>query len=260
MLTNFLFDFLLGGMIPFSRKQRKISTNRLRRLSAEMEVLRRMETVRHELAFLTDLLKGIAAQFGDSCEVVLHDLTRSYDSTIIAIENGHITGRKVGDPGTNLGLELLRGNQVNGNKFNYVTQTKDGRILRSTSIYMKNDEGKIIGSLCINFDITSLMMAEKMLHSMTMTNLQPDVKESFVTNVGDLLEALIQEAQDQVGKPVALMTKEDKVKMITLLDRKGAFLIKKGGEKVCGYLNISKYTLYSYMEEGKNADGPPEEA
>ncbi|MDF2716959.1 MAG: hypothetical protein K0R28_3884 [Paenibacillus sp.] len=215
-------------------------------------MLRRMESVRDELVFLTELTKGIAAQFGESCEVVLHDLSQPYESTIAAIENGHITGRKVGDPGTNLGLELLRGNQVNGNKFNYVTQTKDGRLLRSTSIYMNNAEGKPVGALCINFDITALMMAEKTLHGMTMASLQPEVKESFVTNVGELLDALIQVAQEQVGKPVAMMTKEDKIKMIALLDRKGAFLIKKGGEKISAYLNISKFSLYSYMEEGKN--------
>lgn len=210
-----------------------------------------MEHIREESEFLNSLVKGIAAQFGDNCEVVLHDLTGSYESTITAIENGHITGRKVGDPGTNLGLELLRGNHVDGNKFNYVTQTKDGRILRSTSMYMKNNEGKTIGALCINFDITELMMAEKTLHSLTSTGLQTEVKESFVSNVSDLLDALIQEAQEQIGKPVAVMTKEDKMKMIQLLDRKGAFLIKKGGEKIWSYLNISKYTLYNYLEEGK---------
>ncbi|SDD63194.1 Predicted transcriptional regulator YheO, contains PAS and DNA-binding HTH domains [Paenibacillus sp. UNCCL117] len=210
-----------------------------------------MESVQAEWTFMTDLIKGIAAQFGECCEVVLHDLTRPYDSTIVAIEHGHVTGRKVGDPGTNLGLELLRGERVDGNKFNYVTQTKDGRLLRSTSIYMKDKEGRTIGALCINFDITSLMMAEKTLHGMTMTNLQTDVRESFVTSVGELLDALIQEAQEQVGKPVALMSKEDKVNMVRLLDRKGAFLIKKGGEKIGSYLNISKYTLYSYLEESK---------
>lgn len=214
-----------------------------------------MESVQQEMAFLSDLVQGIAAQFGDACEVVLHDLSRPYESTIIAIENGHVTGRSVGDPGTNLGLELLRGNHVNGNKFNYITQTKEGRILRSTSIYMKNAEGKPVGAICINYDITALMMAEKTINSLTMTGLQPEVKESFVTNVGDLLEALIQEAQEQIGKPVAMMSKEDKIRMITLLDRKGAFLIKKGGDKICAYLNISKYSLYSYMEEGKTEFG-----
>ncbi|WP_314590285.1 helix-turn-helix transcriptional regulator [Paenibacillus terrigena] len=213
-----------------------------------------MEQVQAEFEFLTSLVRGIAAQFGDNCEVVLHDLTRPYDSTIVAIENGHVTGRKVGDPGTNLGLELLRGQSDSGNKINYVTQTKDGRILRSTSLYMRNSEGTVIGSLCINYDITDLMMAEKTLQSLTASGLQPEVRESFVSNVSDLLDQLIQEAQEQVGRPVAAMSKEDKMRLIQLLDQKGAFLIKKAGEKICSYLNISKYTLYSYLEESKTSE------
>jgi predicted transcriptional regulator YheO len=212
-----------------------------------------VENINDEFEFLNELVKGLASQFGSSCEVVLHDLTGSYDSTITAIENGHITGRKIGDPGTNLGLEILRGNEVNGNKFNYITQTKEGRILRSSSWYMKNSEGRTIGSLCINFDITELMMAEKTLQTLTTAGLQTNVQESFVSNVNDLLTALIQEAQEKVGKPVAVMTKEDKTRMIQLLESKGAFLIKKGGERICSYLNISKFTLYSYLENSKSS-------
>ncbi|EPZ53110.1 transcriptional regulator [Alicyclobacillus acidoterrestris] len=206
-----------------------------------------MKSVQDEFGFLKELIKGIARQFGSNCEVVLHDLERPYESTIVAIENGHVTNRKVGDPGTNLGLELLRGNVENGNKFNYITQTKDGRLLRSTSIYMQNDEGKTIGSICINFDITALTMAERALREITDCDVQPEYKETFVNDVNELLDTLIQEAQDIVGKPVAMMAKEDKVEFIRHLDRRGAFLIKKSGERVCSYLNISKFTLYNYL-------------
>jgi len=213
-----------------------------------------MESIQDEHEFLTSLVKGIAAQFGDNCEVVLHDLKRPYESTIVAIENGHITGRKVGDPGTNLGLEILNGKVQDGNRFNYITQTKTGRILRSSAVYMKNGRGQAIASLCINYDITELMMAEKTLQSLTASGLQTEVKESFVSNVNDLLDALVTETQELIGRPVAAMTKEDKVKFIQLLDEKGAFLIKKAGEKICSYLNISKYTLYSYLDESKSTE------
>lgn len=51
-----------------------------------------------QIDFLKRLARGVAAQFGDNCEVVVHDLKSSDpDSTIVAIENGQITGRKVGD-------------------------------------------------------------------------------------------------------------------------------------------------------------------
>ncbi|MFC4597281.1 helix-turn-helix transcriptional regulator [Cohnella hongkongensis] len=211
-----------------------------------------MNSIEDEKEFLFGLVAGIAEQFGSDCEVVLHDLKRPYESTIVAIQNGHITGRKVGDPGTNLGLEILRGTTQNGNRINYLTQTKDGRILRSSSFYIKNNDNKTIGSLCVNYDITNLMMAERSLQAVTMSGRQPEVNETFATNVNDLLEVLIQEANDLVGKPVAAMTKEDKMKFIRLLDDKGAFLIKKAGEKICAYLGISKFTLYNYLEESKS--------
>ncbi|MEK5040559.1 helix-turn-helix transcriptional regulator [Sporosarcina sp. FSL K6-3457] len=213
-----------------------------------------MESINDEKEFLTLLTKTIASQFGDRCEVVLHDLERSYDSTIVSIENGHLTGRKIGDPGTNLGLEILRGETQDGNRLNYITQTKEGKVLRSSSIYLKNSQGKTIGALCINYDISDLMIAEDILKSLTTPDPQPIVQESFVSNVSDLLDSLISVAQETVGKPVIAMTKENKVQFIHWFDKKGGFLIKKAGERICTYLDISKYTLYNYLEESKQLD------
>ena len=50
------------------------------------------------LEFLLRLAKGLARQFGPNCEVVVHDLaSNDPERSIVAIENGHVTGRKVGD-------------------------------------------------------------------------------------------------------------------------------------------------------------------
>ncbi|ASS67964.1 MULTISPECIES: helix-turn-helix transcriptional regulator [unclassified Paenibacillus] len=219
-----------------------------------------MESVSQTLPLLRELAQGIAAQFGERCEVVVHDWSQPYESTIVHIEHGHVTGRKVGDPGTNLGLEVMRGTSEGGHRQNYVTRTKDGRLLRSTSIYLKNDAGTAIGALCINFDISELLAAEKALQGLVGMQELPPVQESFVSNVSDLLDSLIQEAEDAVGRPPALMSREERIRFIALLDRKGAFLVKKAGEKVCAYLGISKYTLYSDLEEAKAADAEGEQS
>ena len=211
-----------------------------------------MENIKDELPFLTSLVKGISNQFGESCEVVLLDLTQyeEYGSGLIVyIENGHVTGRKVGDTGTNLGLEVLRGTEIDGDKHNYLTKTKDGRMLKSTTMYIRNNENVPIGCICINFDISDLMMSEAAIKKfINLDGLKTDVNEVFVNNVNDVLEVLIQEAQDYVGKPVAHMSKEDKMKGIEYLDKKGAFLIKKSGDKICEHYAISKYTLYNYLD------------
>ena len=83
------------------------------------------------LQFLLTLAKGIASQFGPNCEVVVHDLaTNDPERSIVAIENGHVTGRKVGDGPSHVVLEALRGNPEQlHDHLSYLTRTKDGKIL-----------------------------------------------------------------------------------------------------------------------------------
>jgi len=69
--------------------------------------------------------------------------------------------------------------------------------------------------------------------------------------VNDLLDALIEQSVALVGKPVALMSKDDKVAAIQYLNDAGAFLITRSGDKVSNYFGISKFTLYSYMDTNK---------
>ncbi|WP_408011440.1 transcriptional regulator [Pseudalkalibacillus sp. A8] len=217
-----------------------------------------MEHINEEIEFLKSFIKGIANHFGESCETVLLDVSnpKEYGSgLIVAIENGHITGRKVGDTGTNLGLEILRGTDSAGDKHNYLTQTKDGKMLRSTTMYIRNSQGVPVGCICINLDITDLVMAENTIRQFTkIDDINTNVNEVFVNNVNDVLDMLIQEAQDHIGKPVARMNKEEKMRGIHYLDKKGAFLIKKAGDTICSYFDISKYTLYNYLEKMRDND------
>ncbi|MDR3165754.1 MAG: helix-turn-helix transcriptional regulator [Synergistaceae bacterium] len=207
-----------------------------------------MENVRDEFAFFESLMKGIAALFGSKCEIVLHDLTGSYESTVVMIENGHVTGRKVGGCGSNLGLEVLRDTGRNGNKYGYHTNSRDGNLLRSSSIYIRNSKGEVIGCLCVNMDISGLMLAENAIKELTANN-TPSEEEFFVNDVNELLDIFLQRAQETIGKPVAYMSREEKIRAIKYLDSKGALLISKAGNRICNFFNISKFTLYSYLDE-----------
>ena len=208
-----------------------------------------MKQVQEEFAFFESLMKGLTAIFGTNCEVVLHDLTESYESTVVMIENGHVTDRRVGDCGSNLGLEVLRGTVRNGDKYGYFTNTRDGRVLRSSSVYVRDDEGKVIGCLCINFDVSNLMVADKTIRSLISSGEWEKEEEFFVNDVNQLLDALLQKAMEEVGKPVSYMTRDDRIRVVKYLDQKGAFLITKSGNRICQFLDISKFTLYSYLDE-----------
>ena len=165
------------------------------------------------LELLEQIAKAIAAQFGSNCEVVLHELSgKSAYSSIVAIENGHVTGRKVGDGPSHVVLEQLGHEDDNAeDQLGYLTRTKDGKILKSSSVYIRDETGKVTGILGINY----------------------------------------RQADELVGKPVALMTKDDKVKAIRYLSNSGALLITKSGDKIAKHFGISKYTLYSYLDNSK---------
>ncbi|QTQ11274.1 transcriptional regulator [Treponema parvum] len=195
------------------------------------------------------IMKAIAAEFGSHCEIVLHDLTLPYDHTIVAIENGHVTNRKIGDSGTNIGLEVLRGSIVENDRYNYVNKTQDGKLLRSTSVYFKDKKNKTVGSLCINFDITGLIQAENTIKEYANSSSPEEVEEFFTGNIDDLLDKMLQETIRRIGKSVRDMTKEDKLQAIKYLDNKGIFLVKKSMDTVSDFFEISKFTLYNYLDE-----------
>lgn len=125
------------------------------------------------------------------------------------------------------------------------------KILKCSTSYIRDDDGSLHYVFGINYDISRLTMIESAVHDLvTPVNTEEKPKE-ITHNVNDLLNHLIEESVALVGKPVALMNKEDKVTAIQFLNDSGAFLITKSGDKVANYFGISKYTLYSYIDVNK---------
>lgn len=209
------------------------------------------------LDYLKQLAHGIALQFGSNCEVVIHDLTVEHlESSVAYIENGHVSNRTIGDGPSHVVLEATKkaANELE-DRYRYLTRTKDGRILQSSTMYIRGKKEQIDYIFCVNYDITGLLAAESAVKSLLATEIpqeKENLPEKITQNVNDLLDDLIEQSVAIVGKPVALMTKDEKVTAINFLNDAGAFLITKSGDKVSNYFGISKYTLYSYIDVNKS--------
>ncbi|MCC8165489.1 MAG: helix-turn-helix transcriptional regulator [Planctomycetes bacterium] len=217
-----------------------------------------MKSIEAEMPLLKAIMRLIARQTGPHCEVVLHDWPKGYEHSVVAIENNHITGRDIGSCGSNLGLEVMRGTVKDGDRFNYITQTKDGRFLRSSTTYLKDDDGEPIGALCINFDISDFISTKKVLEEMCMME-SGGGDEFFASDVNELLDYLLTESVKQVGKTVSKMNREEKIAALKYLDEKGAFVIAKAGLRACRFFGISKYSPYNYLDEIRNGKAATEE-
>ena len=208
------------------------------------------------IEFLSRLAKGLATEFGSNCEVVIHDLlAKDPQHTVVAIENGHVSGRFIGDGPSSVVLQSLSGDpDALRDRYAYITRTEDGRILKSSTIFYREEDGRPAALLSINFDITMLVAAQNSIG--TLTDHEPASEKDAPTiphNVSDLLDDLIEQSVRLVGKPVALMNKAERIKAIRFLNDSGAFLVRQSSQKVCSYFGISKYTLYSYLDEAKTA-------
>lgn len=207
-----------------------------------------------QLDFYKRLARALALQFGSGCEVVVHDLEATDPShSIVAIENGHVTGRKLGDGPSHVVLEALHaGTEQLEDRLAYLTKTADGKILKSSTVFIRDDDGRTVGIFAVNYDITILRaMGDTIAEVVGTEPSAPREPEPIVRSVADLLDDLIEQSVQLVGTPVALMTKEEKVRAISYLNDTGAFLITKSGPKVCKYFGISKYTLYNYLDEAR---------
>ena len=207
-----------------------------------MSTLERLKVIAH----------GLAIQFGPSCEVLIHDLQGDLDTSLVYIENGTITNRHVGDGPSHVVLDVLNYDDGSEGRFGYLTKTKDGRILKSSTMYIRDDNGNIDYLLGINQDITEFVMMNRSLESLIgIGQAETGTVEKITTSVSELLDDLLLEAERLVGKPGPLMNKVERLKAISYLNEKGAFLISKSSEKIAEYFNISKFTLYSDLNTVK---------
>ena len=206
-----------------------------------------------KLELLKQIAAGVAAQFGSKCEVVIHEVDSSrMDHSIVHIENGHVSGRKVGDGASRIVVEqLLNAGHQPKDDYCYLMRTPDGRILKSSSMYIRNSKGAVTGLFSINYDVTTLLMAQQSIGELVETKDKAGDEPEKIININDVLTELIEQSVALVGKPVAMMNKDDKIRAIQFLNESGAFLVTKSGDRVAKYFGISKYTLYSYIDSNK---------
>jgi predicted transcriptional regulator YheO len=222
------------------------------RISKNILDLRRADMANKYVEPFIPFVDALAETFGKNCEVVLHDFTKP-DQSIIKIAHGHITGRDVGGPATDLILSFLgkKGKNVDC-LIGYPTKTKQGAELKSTTVFIRDNRDKIVGALCINMDITPYISLKSLSEQFC---LRSDVggerqfPEKFESNVDQLINELLEQSITKIGKPIVHMRKEDKLQIIRDLKENGLFLIKGSAKRVSQELNVSLATIYKYLEE-----------
>ena len=207
------------------------------------------------------LVNFIADIIGPHCEVLLHDVI-DVQNSVIAIRNGYISGRQLGCPLTDFGLELLENKAyLKQNAIvNYLSRTTGGEKLRSSTYFIKDEENRLIGMLCVNILISPdnqvvKDLTDKLVNVLFANNVAAStavqenekVVESLHSSIENVVESAIGKIIDTYDIPVERMSIDEKTAIVQKLNANGIFKIKGAITKVASTLQTSESTIYRYL-------------
>lgn len=206
--------------------------------------------------FVIHLLDGIQELLGDNCEVIVHDFREGFDKSIVYALNSELSNRTVG--GKPRGAMIMNfGKDIEPIKASkiFFYKGEKGKVFKSSSTLLADKDNKVVGSICINIEVSQLLgvnsLLSDFLNPSSMKEVLPDKSDVMAQNVDDVLEYYISSCEKTIGTSMALMTKEEKVRALGFLDEKGVFKISKANVLLCERFQVSKYTLYNYLDEAR---------
>ena len=201
---------------------------------------------------LVDFIAEIA---GPNTEVVLHDV-RDREHSLVAIRNGQLSGREVGAPMTDFATHILKHGRYEGKHFitNYLGKAgSNGKFLKSSTFFIRGDDGEIIGMLGINMDLSAIAEAHRILgHFLavdeSVENGLSSTRDENEQSVKEMVFTVMEQILGTYAVDPPRMTTEEKKEVVEALNEKGVFLLKGTVAAVAARLEVSEQTIYRYLK------------
>jgi predicted transcriptional regulator YheO len=189
---------------------------------------------------------GLAKTFAPFCEVVVHDLLDPKHA-VLAIHN-NLSAREVGQPATELGLARIMDPTYEQVIANYANKFADGRLAKSTSIGIKDSEGRYIAALCMNVDLTLFHSFQSAMTQFVTIDSAAVPTESLDPSGAEAIRARIDKfAAKLATSPRTLKTRDRKV-LLKELKEAGLLNVRRSMEVIAGHLGVSRAAVYTYVK------------
>lgn len=190
--------------------------------------------------------QAIAKLLHPHAEVIIHDLASGKIAHIFNV----FSQRRVGDSSlTSLDDDASFAGDVSGpyRKVNF-----DRRQLKSVTAVLRDPEGRQIGLLCINFDITIMSgMAEIAASFVNLENTVEKPHALFATDFQESANSIMDGFLRSRQVTLESMTSEELVALIGEMDKGGVFALRNATNYVCELLSLSRATVYKYLKRSR---------
>jgi predicted transcriptional regulator YheO len=134
----------------------------------------------------------------------------------------------------------------------------NGKFLKCSTVFLRDQKGKVEGCLCINFNVTDFVFLSTGFSDFSSLNQSSDreglftAQEHYTKSFAETMESVIDTTVAEYGKSPASMDKSEKKDLITKLEGAGVFMIKGSVDYVAKVFGASRYTIYNYLKEVRN--------
>ena len=195
------------------------------------------------------VVEGVSALSGDHCDIVLHSL-EDLEHSAICIANGHNTNRQKGSPLTDLALKSLHNMKTDSVSKPYFTCIKNGGLMKSVTIAIRNKNQRIIGLLCININLD--VPLSQFIQALMPSNPMGETSSvNFASSVEELVSQTVEHTIEEVNADRLVANNNKNRQIVVSLFEKGIFDIKDTINLVADRLDISRHTVYLYIRQIK---------
>lgn len=207
---------------------------------------RRTPEQRLLLQQIKQVAEGLAKTFSPFCEIVVHDLLDPAHA-VLAIHN-NLSGREVGDPATEIGLARIMDPEFDQIIANYPNRFSDGRQAKSTSIGIKDSQGRYVAALCMNIDLTMFQGFQGMVNHFITTQEGPLATETLDPVGADAIRSQIDRFAASMATSARSLKAEDRRILVKELKAAGLLDVRRAMNVVAAHLGVSRASVYSYAK------------
>jgi len=119
---------------------------------------------------------------------------------------------------------------------------------KSITAGLRDADDDLIGLLCINLDVSLIDRATAMLTNFTATAMHRP-EPIYRTDVEQHLNYVVRDFSINVNKPVSNFTREERLQLVSNVDRAGLFQARKSVDYLAKSMGISRASVYNLINE-----------
>lgn len=191
--------------------------------------------------------KMVAKIYTPFVEVIIHDLdsqkVHHVEGNLSKISKGDLSKLEENLEALELSLDRCTSPQMN----------KSGRLVKTISTILCDQQGEEKGVMCISFDVSKLVLTQEILNELLAPEVENEPEEIFKNDWQDQIHLFIYKYLDDNSLTLETLNTKQKKELVYGLYNQGAFEATNSANYIAALLQMGRATIFNYLREWRSA-------